>query len=334
MARPRKTKEKEPTLNLAIALAFMKHAQVDKADDIVAKSHCRLANGYAVAFDGILAVGHPIDEELNVCPHSFRLIDALKRCKKAVSITQMDDDTIVIKSGKFRAVVPCLNPAALAYTAPDPVAGEINDEIKVGFAALNPLVSGTGKTTIEASLSLNNGSMVATDRHLIIEFWHGINLPNGLSIPKAAINAVCRIGKTLIGIGVSNQTVTFHYECGSWLRTQLYGDKWPDVSRILNEGDVFNSPPVPDGFFDAVEAVAPFSRDGAIHVLDECIASSNISGVGATYELKGITPGLSFNARHLTMIKTHVKSFDFTGKNNVSFFFGDNMRGAITQRKV
>jgi hypothetical protein len=334
MARPRKpAKAKEPQSSLEKALAFVKVAQIDKGRDLALKSHCRLANSYAVAFDGVLAVGHPIEEELNVCPHTFRLMDALKRCKTALSITQLEGDKLVIKSGGFRAVIPCLNPAAIPYAVPDANVGAIDDTIKEGFTLLNPIVSGTGATTVEASLLLQNNSMVATDRYVMLEFWHGINLPDGLAIPKVAVAAVAKISTPLVGIGVSARTVTFHYEGGAWLRTQLYGEKWPDISRVINQGDPHVANTLPPALFDAVEAVASFSPDGAIHTFDGVISSHNMEGAGATYEIKGITPGLCFGAKHLLVAKNGTKTIDLVGSNGVSFFYGERIRGALTQRR-
>lgn len=331
---PRKRKaDKEPEakLSLAAALDFIKIAQHDKAGDLLARSHCRLAHGQAVAFDGVIAVGHPIEEELSVCPHTYRLIDALARCKKAVSITQLDADKLVIKSGNFRAVVPCLNHAALPYASPDVKVGEITDVIKEGFTALNPIISGTGNTVVEASLLLGNNSMVATDRNIMFEFWHGINLPDGLAIPKAAVTAVSKISAPLVGIGVSDRTVTFHYDGGLWLRTQLYADPWPNIAGVLAGGDYYTAPEVPPSLMEAVAAVAPFSENGHVYTFDGFVSSHGVEGVGATYVIEGLTPGYVYNAKHLLMIKDVAKRIDLIGKNGVSYFFGDRVRGAMTQ---
>ena len=334
MARPRKaTKEKEPKLGLAAALDFIKLAQADKSNDLAAKTHCRLQGGYAVAFDGVLAMGHPIEEELAVCPHTYRLIDALSRCKKAMSVTQLDGEKLVIKSGNFRVVIPCLNPAAIPYAVPDPRAGDLTDELINGFAALNPVVTGNGQTVVESSLLVNNGSMVATDRMIMLEYWHGINLPDGLAIPKVAVAAVLKIRHKLVGVGVSDRTVTFHYENGAWLRTQLYAEPWPDVYSVLNRGDPHTATELPEAFFDAVDAVAPFNEGGSIYTTDSGLASHHTEGAGATYAVGGVPAGLSFTAKYLQMMKGYAKRVDLVGSNGISFFYGDRVRGAIAQRR-
>lgn len=331
--RKRTAKEKEPKLSLAVALDFIKVAQTDKLGDTINKSHCRIAQGYAVASDNVITAGHPVEEEVNVCPHTFRLLDAIKRCKKAVSITQLDAEQLVIKSGNFRAVIPCLNPAALPYSTPDLRAGTISDVIREGFEMLNPLVSGTGATTVEASLLLNNNSMVATDRTVMVEFWHGIALPDGLAIPKQAVTALCKIKQPLVGIGVSDRSVTFHYDNGAWFKTQLYAEPWPDIAHIINGGDPHNTPAIPPAFFEAVDAVVSHSRDGGVYSRDGHLASHNTDAAGATYEIKGVPPGLCYGGKALLAVKNIATHFDFTGNGKgVSYFFGTNARGAIVQR--
>lgn len=250
-----------------------------------------------------------------------------------MSITQLDAEQLVIKAGNFRAVIPCMNPAALPYNIPDPRAGDISDVIREGFEMLNPLVSGTGATTVEASLQLNDNSMVATDRVVMVEFWHGINLPNGLAIPKQAIVAVCRIKTPLVGIGVSDRSVTFHYENGSWLKTQLYAEPWPDISHIINGGDPYNTPDLNPAFFEAVDAVAGHSRDGGVYTKDGHLASHHSDAAGATYTIEGIPPGLCYSAKGLLALKNIATRFDFVGNGRgISYFFGDKARGAIVQR--
>lgn len=335
MASPRrKATPKAPQSNLGKALDFVKHAQVDKNGDQLMQTHCRLANGYVVAFNGVLAMGHPIDEELNVCPQTYRLIDALKRCKETLSVTQLDNEQLVIKSGGFRAVIPCVNQSTLVHTAPDPSVGEITDTVKEGFALLNPIVSGSGDTTVEASLLLQNNSMVATNRHVLVEFWHGVNLPDNIAIPKATILAVLKIPYKMVGVGVSDRTVTFHYEGGAWMKTQLYGEKWPEIGRILENGDYTRATDVAPALFDAVDAVSSFSPDGAIHIREGNVCSHRDENVGATYEIQGVPSGLGFGFAHLNLIKNLATTIDMVGADGVTYFFGDRVRGALTQRKV
>jgi len=329
--RERKTKTpKEPENELVRALEFVKMAQIDKPGEQPLKTHCRIANGFVVAFDGVLAAGYPIADDLVACPHTYRLLDALKRCKSALSVTKLGLGQIAIKSGNFRAEIPCLNPSLLPNTVPDNNAGVISDVIKDGFKHLNPIVSGSGGTTIESSILLQNNSMIATDRHILIEYWHGINLPEGMSVPKVAIQAISTARAKLVGFGYSGRTATFYYDNGAWIRTQLYSEPWPDVGRVINAGDPAAAIPVPPALFDAVTAVLPFGASSAVRLSSAGLTASSPDSGDATYEMSGL-PELHISGKYLLAIKDIATKIDLTGNGNVTYFYGDNVRGAITQ---
>lgn len=335
MARPRsKAKEKPPQSSLAVAIEFIKAAQVNKDTDVAHMSHCRIANGFAVAFDGVVAMGHPVEEvDLSLCPQTHKLGAALSRCKSALSITQMANNSLSIRSGSFRAVIPCLNPAALPFAGPDPRVGDLTPDIQEGFALLNPIIRGAGTTVVESSLLLNNNSMVATDRNIMVEYWHGVNLPDGLVIPKVAVTAVARIKSPPVGIGVGHRTVTFWYDNGAWLRTQLYGEEWPDIKRVIDRGDKHACNPPPPAMYEAVAATLPHSADGAVHFTDKGVASHSVADVGSSYELGGLPSGVAFSGALLLEVEKYANVVDLAGVGGVSYFFGDRTRGALAQRR-
>lgn len=330
----KKKTNKEELPKLLVALEFVKAAQEANSSKGEHYTHCRLANGYVMAFNGIIAIGHPIDEELMVCPHTFRLIEAIKRCKSAMSITQLDDTTLTIKAGRFRAVIPCLNLAALPYAQPDPHVRDADDDLKEGFALLNPLVTGAGKTTVEASILFRNNSMIATDRRIMMEYWHGIDVPGAISVPKVALNTIAKIPYKLVGIGGSMNTLTFHFEGGAWMRTQLYPEPWPDVDALLNKGDHYNAGPVPEIIYEAVEAVAPHCDTGAVYFKDGLVASHQADNVGATFEMEGVPSGLILAPDLIKKIEGKATKLDMVGHSGAVYFWGDKLRGLITKREA
>lgn len=312
------------------ALKFVAVAQKDIGQPY--QTHVRLADNFAVAFDGTVAAGHKIEEDIKACPHTLRLLDALAKCGESLSITQLDGDKLAIKSDKFKAYVSCVSDAILMPTLPDPPCAVIDDRLKAGFEAVSVLASDNSQHVVTASILLQANSMLATDRHLMLEYWHGIDLPPGLAIPKAGVNALLKVNKPLARFGFSERSVTFYFEDGSWVRSQLYSEPWPDVSRILN---VTSNPwPIPETLFKAVDAVAPFSENGAVYFGPNVIRSHASDGIGASYEVNGIPAGPIFRAKHLKIIEPYVKTIDFIGRNGISYFFGESLRGAITGMKA
>ena len=121
MTRPRnakKTATEKPRLSLVTALDFVSKVQSRTPTDQLRDTHCRLVNNYAVGFNGVVALGYPIEEQINAIPHTFKLLSILKKAKGALTITQVDPYAITIKSNKLKAVIPCLNASAIPYVEP------------------------------------------------------------------------------------------------------------------------------------------------------------------------------------------------------------------------
>jgi hypothetical protein len=329
--RPKKRNEPaKPSAGLLAALKFVSVAS--KNEGAPFETHCRLFNNWAVAFDGIIAAGHPIAEDIVACPHTTRLIDALARCGQEFSVTQLDTMQLSIKSAKFRALIPCLASELLPAVMPDISVAVIDDRLRLGLEAVGVLAAEGAQHVVTASVLVMPGSVIATDRSLMLEFWHGIDLPPGVVLPKSAITALTRTDKKLVTFGFSATTVTFYFEDGSWIRSQLYNERWPDVTRILNVTP--KAWPLPTDFFAAVDAVAPFSSDGCVYFHQDVLRSHDAENIGASYEVSGLPYGPVLNIKRLKIAQPYIKTIDFMGVNGISYFFGDNVRGALTRNTI
>lgn len=333
MAKPRTKRakdEQEGATSLVAALKFISIAQKDIGSPY--QCHSILSNKWAVAFDGVLALGHPIDEELNACPHTLRLIDALAKCGDSLAVTQTDAERLAIKSGAFRAFVPCVGLQSMPNAAPDQPSAVIDDRLRTALEVVGGLASDNAQHVVTASILLRAGSAVATDRIFALEYWHGIDLPPGIVLPKAAAAAVCKIAKPLAKFGFSNTTVTFWFADGSWLRSQLYSEPWPNIDRVLNVK--CNPWPVPEKLAEALDAVAPFSGDGNVRFTANLLRSHDVDGLGATFEVTGLPYGPKFNAKKLKILLQHAKVVDFAMPSGIAYFFGENVRGVLAGIKA
>lgn len=318
---------KKEVPSLVKALDFISFAQKEKGAPY--QTHVILARNQAIASDGILTAGHKIEEDLVACPHTFTLAAALKKCTGALSLTQLDSGRLSVKSGKFKAFIPCITPADIPNFYPDPPCGVIDNRIRVGLELVSPFIVENAQRVVMASALIRSGSILATNGQILLEYWHGIDMPPGLIVPKLFINALCKMNKDLVSFGFSASSFTVYFDDGSWLRTQLYNDKWPDCDAILRKP---HSPlPLPMGFFDALNAIFGFIEDNRLRVRAGRLQSHDDETQGASYEVEGLTANLAYNAKHLKVLDGLIKTIDFVGDSGISYFYGDNLRGAISQ---
>ncbi|WLJ71055.1 hypothetical protein [Sphingomonas phage Kimi] len=334
MAGPPRKKKEKTVSRISEAVSFVMPAtQPGKLDY---QQYIRISGGFAVAFDGTIAAGFPVEEELTVCPQADKLDAALKKCGTDLTIAVLPSGSLSVKGGKLRAVVPCLaDTGILPPVFPDPPVAVITDELKEGFKALAKLANDKAETVLEASILLQSMSMVATNRIVMLEYWHGIDLPPGLVIPKAFASAVVKQTVPLTGFGFGPHSVTFHYENGAWLRTQLFQDQYPDYRRIM---DVPSYPiPTPEGLLDAIEAVASFSDSDTVLIRNGRVTTNREDEIGAQHEVAGLEINGDYRAFAPSLFKkiaSFCETIDLNTYDDRAFFFGGSVRGAIMGKRA
>jgi hypothetical protein len=320
-------KSKSPTSAALIeALKFVSLAQ--KKDGNPFQTHCLIANQTIVAYDGVLTAGVKIEEDLSVCVNTLKLIDALERCNKTVSITQVDMARLKVASGAFSAFVPCYH-EDMPLLVPDSPICDIDDRLKTGFDMIAHLSDDKEQKVVLSSILLKSGSMCSTDGACLLEYWHGIDLPE-LILPTSFISAIMKVKAPLAKFGYSGNSITFWYENGAWIKTQVYDEEWPPLDHILNQ----ETKPLPlqKGFFEGVMALEAFAegKEAAkvIYFYENELRTSRTEGEGATYQVEGLPFGPAFSIKKLKRIQHCVKSVDWFSSTG-AYFFGDNLRGVL-----
>lgn len=325
---PRKPKVKEDSALLA-ALKFVQVAQAEIGTPY--QTHCRFINGYVTAFDGVLAAGHPVQEEFSVCPHTFRLIDALTRAQGAYSLTALDNRTLVLKTDKFKAPVSCIGDGDLTYIQPDPAQYPINDAFKIAAQIASLFNTDGAQTVMGASVCLKNQSIIGTNGTVVLEAWHGNFMPPGLIVPKTFISALGKVTSPLSRFGFTNETLTFWFENGAFLKTQLYLERYPNVDLVLAYTETAKPVPVDPELFNAIRAVHSFAQGSQIFLGNQMVRSAHSEAVAATYVCASAVVPVSINAKQFLVLEPYIKQIDFGGNEKVVTFFGDGLRGAVAK---
>jgi len=337
--RGRPAKVNSQAEQLSKALNFVASA-TEGNDPQNFKAYVRLEGNMAIASTGQITAGHPIAEELKLCPHLERLKLSLLKCGKTLVLTETPTGQLSVKGDKLRAVVPCVPAHDMPVFLPDQPVAVVDDRLKEAFKGCGILASEAGERVVEASLLLEANTCTGTNGYAMLQFWHGIDLPPHMVLPKAFTAAIAKAEGTLTGFGFSwdntlNKpgSITLWFEGGSWLKTQCYSDRWPDVARIL---DIQSFPAdVPAGLFDAVEAVEKFSDDKvpSVFFAENKVMSHPSPEIGAQWEVPGLPAGKRFNSKMFRQAGPFVNSIDLTTYADKAVFFGGSdtapVRGVI-----
>lgn len=339
--KPRVKKDNPATSSLLAALQFIEAAS--KEIGTPNETHCRLDANWAVIFNGIVGIGHKIDSDIRACPHLKTLITALTKCKDTVQITQLDNNRLSVKSGRFQAYVPCIDIEVLNPIVPDLPIAAIDDRVKVSLATVGVIAKENAQRVLLASVMLRSGSAIATDGVILMESWHGIDLPP-LTLPKTFVTILSKIDKKLNSFGVhcdelgNFNSATFYFEDGSWVKSQLYVEPWPhNLDSILNTQATLW--PIPAGLPEAIETIAPFATENHVYFDTKHVRTNRSRDKGAICEIEGTLPlNIIFNMEYLKTILQHAKQVDWLSdadlEKRMSIFYGDKFRALLMQIKI
>jgi len=321
--------EKKEANTLLQALEFVALAQKNIGTYI--QTHCIVRDGWAVASGNALTMGCPVPDDLTSCPQTSRMIAALRRCGDTVSLTQIDADRISVKSGALRVVVPCVALESMIVSWADPPIAALGEPFRDACRAISHLAADGGVAVHLASLLGRGQTLTATTGRVVLEYWHGFDMPPYWVLPKPAVTALIKIAKPLVGFGFSGRSATFHFEDKSWLRTQLFEDKWPNVDKLFEQTSS-NRTPIPDTLFTSIDVLSDFAQPGAfVRFKDDMIEVIAGETEKAEHAVSGLRGGLSFGLKDLQQISKLAKTLDCDkAKDKAAVITGERLRGALS----
>ncbi len=311
---------------LSQQLKFVGVAHDDKGEPYA--QHCVINQGSLIAFNGVLAAGIMIAEKhIYAAPNTLQLRKAIERAGPQYSMTT-EANFVTIKAGKFRASVPTLDPASLPQVVPDACGWPIDNKVRDALKAASAFASDNAPTVLVASIQMTNGSCAGTDRKVMLEFYHGHPFPN-LTVPKEFATAIVKCDKEIIGFGFTpDVSLTFWFVDGSFIKTQLYSEAWPENWQGHLPTSIPNGAPLPDVFWQAYDAISDFSEDELIRYRGDIAHSHQHQQHGATYETKDLGHNWTLNVKRLKMIRNYVEQIGMI-REGVLGFFGKDVRGII-----
>lgn len=308
------------------ALKFVQGA-VAKKDFVQALTHFHISGGFIKGYNGSLALCSPIDLDLEVTPKAVQFIKAIATCKDTVQLNVTPAGRLAIKSGSFKAFVDCID-GPYPDIQPEGEVLELDGTLLKALKVLNPFIADDASRQWARGILFRGPSAYATNNVTLVEYWLGYNFPVEVNIPEPAVRELLRIGEEPTKVQVCENSATFHYASGRWLRTQTYSTQWPDMGKILNRDST--QQPFPEGFFEALVDLLPFADDlDRVYFLGTRIATALADGLGASVDLAGLPEQGVYNIKQLQLLEDIAETIDLSQYPAPCLFYGDRVRGAI-----
>ena len=316
-------------------LAELKFVQgaVAKKDLMPALTHFRIEDGHVRSFNGTLAISSPIAFDIDCTPKGIPFVKAIQNCKETVTMKLTPTGKLSIKSGKFKALIPCVD-TETPHVIPEGKMHEVDgDELLRAFKLLLPLVGDDASKPWSNGLLLKGQSAFATNNIVIAQYWLGVEFPVVCNVPAMAVKEVLRVKEPPIGIQIAENSITFHYKDKRWIRTALYDTAWPEVERILDVPS--NAVPIDEKLYEALDIIKPFTDDmNRVYIKGGKVMTHLDDSDGASYEVEGLVIDGVFSRDMLVLLKGVATTADFDLYPKPSQFFGPKIRGAIVGMRV
>lgn len=312
MARKPKTQPPEPN-PLLEQLRFIASILAKKGEP--AETCCVIANGAITAQNPPLSCGILTQAAITANPPAHQLLAALERCKDGYAMTETRG-TVALTSGPLRVSLPTV--AGLQPSAPDAYREALPAALFDAIAQVAFLADEDAEHIQSASICVHEGLVSATNRNVILQAHHGLDLPT-MMLPKKFCGTVAKVGKPIVGMGCSDRSFTVFFDDNSWLRTALMDAEPLPYSKVCGYAGAWRA--MPD-VWEALENVMPFRGNTDSVRFDENTVRTDT----ASYDCV-LGASARINADYLKQCKPHIEQFAID--NGKFYFYKGDVRGVI-----
>lgn len=315
------------------ALKFVQRG-VARRDLVPGLSHFRIKNGRCTGFNGAMALSAPVDIQLNIAPAAGAFIRALEACEDVISLRMDGPSKLIVRSGNFRTAVPCLPLEQLPEIEPEGTVVAPQQSILKAFEVLSPFIGIDASREWACGILLREDSAFVTNNIVLAQYWLGSHFPTPVNIPSNAVEEILNLHEELVSVQVANNSITFHYADGRWIRSQLISISWPNINDPLDQcwkGAAFK--PIPAGMATALQKLVRFGdkKDNRCYFRGTDIATTKEGTLdgGALVEMPGLPEQGCFTTKYLADVLSVAQGIDFDQYPMPVPFYGENLRGGI-----
>lgn len=255
-------------------------------------SHCSVKNGWIIATNSIITMGHPIDLSADFNPLFSTLSSLLKEYPRAFDITVNKVDSAVFSSGNFVGTIPCISDEEMNIASPDTLWGNIDDGIASSLSVCLSILKLKNDDVYTNCISLDNNVATAFNGRDVIQKWHGWSLPTKALIPSECAKILGKIKKNLTGIGygVTDKldSVTFYFNDGSWLKTNVYAEVYPDYFEVFNEA-TSECLDIPSNFFKNIHMLRSLSTEDVLFIRGDILSNYPNDESGSRFTIPNLS---------------------------------------------
>ena len=215
--------------------------------------------GRIQAQNGRIAIDAPCNFTGDFTVDAERFGKAVIACEGAPVLKFTEGGKLSLKKGAFRAMLPLMEHAAFPRVEKDAAKiVPLSAPILPLLEKLLPLCAENDSRIWMNGIQIKDGYVYATDGAIMARAPLALACDHAINIPAETVAALVKMGIEPGGVVIAENWVLFDFG-EAWMRTQLLGDAWPDVtSQILR---VDTGAPLPEGLAENIKKILPFCVD-------------------------------------------------------------------------
>lgn len=318
-------------MKLTETMSFLSPA-IDKKNKLnPVLDHICITRGYAIAYNGMLAMAAPVPLSLECAPNGALLEQAVKRFGDEFSATQKANGDLFFRGNGFSVNIPCTTdsfPMPSFDSTPIMAGTGFVDKLKKLLPFTN---ADDDNNPWMGGVLLRDGKAVATCGHSIA--WCEVDIPTGIDIliPVEVVEAMVQIKEEPEYIAKGEDKFVAVYSGGRFVASPLIHTTWPSLVNIISKVEIGQ---IPTDFFKQAKAIEPFGT-GAMrdlfYIFDDCVASHR-DGSGARADVLGLVGSWELCHSSLKLIERHAKLLNLNTK--LGRWAGEGIEGAIRLREI
>lgn len=313
------------------ALRFVKGA-VSKKNLLPALTHFAIENGFVRSYNGTIALCSPIPISFDCKPCAVPFMRAIAQCNEVAQLHMTDTGKLRVRSGNFRVLIDCITEPT-PHTMPEGDIVYVDGALLLqAFKALEPLIGNDASRPWSNGILFDKSCAYVTNNVVAVQYWINCQLPRRVNVPQMAIAEILRIGEPPTHVQLSDHSLTFHYEGGRWVYTNLLSLEWPDIDKLLEREA--NPVPFPKDIFRALEAVKGFAdKEGIVHFSQGRVSTSAGETEGSEYDVPELNCTGIYSIEMFQLLEPIANKIDLSLYPAPCLFYGDSIRGAIVGRR-
>jgi hypothetical protein len=307
---------------------------VAKKDLVPGMTHFSIDNGRIRSYNGALALCSPIAFDIDCKPHAQQLLKAITNCnpEHVVTMSMTPAGKLRIQNGPYRALVDCLEEPTPHVEPEGDLVQFDGKTLRSAFEHLLPFVGNDASRQWTNGVLLHAQSAYATNNVIICQFWLGTPIPLTLNIPSDAIREFLRVGEDPTHAQVTDNSITFHFPDGRWIRSGLWETKPETITAVLDKcgGEPVALDPK---FFEGLKAIRAFTdKIGNVYFKNGELMTHLEEDVGAKFKLDDFPHTGCYALEMLQLLEGVADKIDWSTYPNPVVFHNEYLRGVLAGR--